>query len=366
MSSLDIMKKIVQIKSLSGEENNLADFIMDFAKKNKISFEEESGNIILKFIKNNSKALIFNAHMDTVKPGDLSLWKYPPFGKKAGVVKSGKLYGLGASDAKASIAAFLELAKEIVKEQLKSDVFIVFVTKEEVDGSGSENFVKYFKNKYSKKYKEVSAILGEPTKLSSIEIGHRGNIFLKITTFGDGGHSSCPGKIKKHAVKEMMEVITKIEKIAGDIQKKYKDPVLGATSFCLTGITGANDSYNKVSPVCSSFWDIRTIPIIHNSIVSFLKKKLPEIKIEYIGSPTTFGLTSPNSKIVGIFKEIVPDLIVSSSPASNDICFFTNSQIPAVTFGPGNKESEHKENEYVAITNIDKSVAIYQKIINKF
>lgn len=367
MNAEEILKQLVQIKSFSGQEQKLANFIMDFAKKNDLDVEKQDGNIVIKFINGFKKALIYNIHMDTVKPGDIKLWHYPPFGKEAGVIKNGKLYGLGASDAKASIAAFLLLALGLQKKNLPVDVFIVFVCNEEIDGSGSKKFIDYFKRKYINNYPKIAAILGEPTNLKSIEIGNKGNIFIKITTLGNSGHASQPSQIKKHAINEMIKTISQIKHFEEILKKKYYDETFGYPTFCLTGIQSFESSPNQVPASCSSVWDIRTTPKLHENLLEIFKKELETaIKIELFEKPTSPGFTSPEEKIVKIFKNLVTGLKIEVSPASNDICFFTNAGIPAVTFGPGSKETEHKENEWSEIKNIEKSVAIYQKIIDQF
>ena len=48
------------------------------------------------------RSLILNGHMDVVPIGDPTLWRHPPWG---GVIENGKLYGRGACDMKAGIAA---------------------------------------------------------------------------------------------------------------------------------------------------------------------------------------------------------------------------------------------------------------------
>ena len=44
--------------------------------------------------------MILYSHLDTVPPGDLSRWKYPPFG---GVLDNGKIYGRGTQDCKMGV-----------------------------------------------------------------------------------------------------------------------------------------------------------------------------------------------------------------------------------------------------------------------
>ena len=359
-----ILEQLVQIKSYSGQEKELADFIMVFCQKNNLPVENQDGNIIIKYLVNSQKCLIFNAHLDTVKEEYISAWIYPPFGKKAGVIKDGKLYGLGASDDKASIAVFLFLALEFIKNPSSIDIFFAFVTKEEIDGLGSQSFVSYFKKNYAKSYKDVSAVIGEPTNCDKIEIGHRGNAFIKITTLGQSGHASRPNEIKKHSIEEMVKVISKIKNLEKKIKIEYTDGILGQPSFCLTGIHTNQTSVNKIPESCFSTWDIRTTPNLDKRLISILKKELSNAaKIEFIEKPVSCGLTSPKEKIVKVMEKIIPNLEFTVSPGSNDISFFMQAGIPAITFGPGNKEVIHQENEYVELINIQKALNVYSNLI---
>ncbi len=362
-----LLTKLVKIESYSGQEQNLADYLMDFSKKHGLAPELHDGNVVIKFIGRNAKALIFNAHMDTVKPGDLGLWRYPPFGKNSGIVEQGNLYGLGVSDDKGAIAAMLSLAVILKKTVLSTDIFIVFVTNEETDGSGSQRFVKHFQEKYASNYTEIAAVLGEPTNLTSCEIGHRGNVFMKVTTHGDSGHGSKPENIKTHAILENIKVIDKIINLGQILAVSLKDSILQSPSFCLTGIQSGQSSLNTVPLSCSSTWDIRTTPKLHYKVLKLMKKELGDkVDIKCLEKPSPSGYTSPNSKIVQLLKVFVPDLEVKVSPGSNDICFFTSAGIDAVTFGPGQKEAIHKENEYVELAKIQQAIHLYKRIIKEF
>ena len=364
MNTTTLLKKLVEIESYSGQEQNLAGFIMTWAKEMSIPVELQDNNVLIKFLGGSPKALIFDAHMDTVKPGSLNFWSDSPTGIGAGKMNGGKLYGLGASDDKSAIAALLTLAHQLNGFTLPIDVFIVFVTNEEISGAGSQSFVNYFQKKYADKYTEVEAIIGEPTNLASIEIGHRGNIFLKTITYGDSGHSSKPVKIKKHAVYENLKTIQKVSALGEKLSKKYEHKVLGAPSICLTGIQSDSPSVNKIPSSCYSTWDVRTTPKLHNKLMHLIQKEVGNVAtIEYMSPPAPFGFTSPNSKIISLFKELVPNVEIKISPASNDICFFTQAGIPTVTFGPGNKDVIHKPNEYVEMDRVNKSVVMYKQAV---
>ena len=144
------LKQLIQIKSYSGQEKELADFIMAFCQKNNMPAENQDENIIIKYLVGSKKCLIFNAHLDTVKEGSISSWTYPPFGKKAGIIKDGKMFGLGSSDDKGGITSLLLLALEFKNKKTPIDLFFTFVVNEEIDGSGTESFVNYFIDKLLK------------------------------------------------------------------------------------------------------------------------------------------------------------------------------------------------------------------------
>lgn len=359
-----LLADLVKIQSYSGQEDTLASFIVGWAAEYGITAEKQDGNVVITFVRHSPNALIFDAHMDTVKPGNEHLWSFPPVGIHAGVVKKGKLYGLGASDDKAAIAAFLDLAVQLQQSPPLVDVFIVFVTKEEVDGSGSQSFVNYFQKKHAANYQKVAAIIGEPTGLKTIEIGHRGNMFLKIATQGDSGHGSQPQNIKTHAVMENLKAIEKITTLGKSLSEKYSNPVLGKPSFCLTGIQSDTSSPNTVSSRSWSTWDIRTTPKIHAKVVSLIQKKLGKnVEITQLRKPAPFGFTSPDSKIVKLFQNLVTDVKVTVSPGSNDIYAFSSVGIPAVTFGPGQKDTIHKPDEYVELQSVTNAVKLYKQLI---
>ena len=366
MDCLKLLQKLIQIPSFSGHEEKLAAFIMEWAKKHGLNVARQEGNVVIKFTGYGLKALILNAHMDTVKPGKLSHWSVPPIGVKAGIIHDGKMFGLGASDDKAVIAAFLELALLLKKTPPPIDVFIVFVTNEETDGSGSQSYVNYFKKKHAGHYSEISAVIGEPTDLTSVEIGHRGNFFIKVTASGDSGHGSQPDKIRNHAVYSQIQIIKTITKIAKVWAEIYKDPVLGSPSFCLTGLQSPL-AVNKVPDSCWSTWDIRTTPALHSLVLPLLQKTLGDsVKIECLCTPAPCGLTSLRSNIVRLLQKILPEIEIKISPGSNDICVFQAGGIPAITFGPGNKNAIHKRDEFVEIDKVYQSVAIYLKVIQGY
>lgn len=364
---MELISNLIKIKSVSGKEGKLAEFIIKYLTTRGLRPIAQDNNVLLYFKgKKSHDAIIFNAHMDTVSPGNLSSWRYPPFGSKAGINVGNKFYGLGASDDKAGIASLILLAEDLAKQKLQKNVWLIFVSKEETDGSGTKNFIKWFVNEgWFKRYKRISTVICEPTNLKEIRIGHRGNVFVKIIVDGDGGHGSRPQEMKLNSILESYRITRKLNRIAKEWALKYKHPILGKPTLAVTTISGGNHlSPNKFADSCTLTLDIRTTPTMHNSVITLLKEALKEFKVsvELLYKPTPYGYTDPTEDIVTETKQLTRAKITISI-GSNDLGFFTELKIPGIIFGPGDHTTIHKVNEYCYLEKIKKATDIYKQVV---
>lgn len=167
-----LLTELVGIRSYSGEEERIRTFIQDWFRERKIDSFVQDGNLVVHFEgKDQSRAFIFNSHMDTVIAGQE--WGSDPLilrrdGERA--------VGLGVSDMKSGLAASMLYAEKVNKGGLPPvDLWFTYVAKEEEDGSGSKSFVDWFGSAEASNYKDAAAIFTEPNSLSEVEHGHRGN-----------------------------------------------------------------------------------------------------------------------------------------------------------------------------------------------
>src|SRR3989344_5985349 len=262
---MKLVRELIQFDSRTGHERKIQDFIESYFLSYNLTVYKTKGNLLAKIDgKDSNRAFIFNAHVDTVSPGNLSLWHHDPF---SGKVIGDKMYGLGASDEKAGVASVMLLAKHFSKTIPACDMWFMFVVNEEIDGSGTQNSLRYLisKQKIVSQYRDIAGILVEPTCLKEVEMGHKGNAFILLTVFGDSGHGSRPDKLKTNAVVVMSEIIQKFKKLNAISDKKYIDPVLGIPTIGIgTSIrAGDKSTPNKFPDTCELTLDIRTIPAMH-------------------------------------------------------------------------------------------------------
>jgi acetylornithine deacetylase/succinyl-diaminopimelate desuccinylase-like protein len=362
---MKLLKNLIAISSLSGEEQAIQTYIAN---------EITSFGFTPLWVKRNllvhipgqasNKVILFNAHVDTVPAGKESHWRHHPLKPW---VKGEKLFGLGASDEKAGVASLILLSKTFTKQLPACDVWLLFVTKEEVDGSGTAEVLEWWQKNKASKYTHQSAVLVEPTGLKEIEIGHKGNVFLKLTVKGDSGHGSRPETIKTHAVLEMAQALLALPKLSQVWQKKYTDSTLGSPTIGIATSIQAGDSKvpNKFPDICVATLDVRTTPSLHKKVIKEVKAFLnnPKIMVEYVSTPAAWGLTEKQNPIVSATQIVMSNAELSISPGATDQCFFTNKNIPAVVLGPGESEVMHQPNEYCYHKKIPEAVVAYQKII---
>lgn len=128
-----------------------------------------------------------NGHFDVVPAGDG--WTVDPFG---GLVRDGRIYGRGACDMKAGIAAAVFAAEAIRRAgiALPGTIEVSGTVDEE---SGGLAGVKYLAEaQWIAQGKTDYVIIPEPLDVDRICIGHRGVYWFEVEAHGRIGHGSMP------------------------------------------------------------------------------------------------------------------------------------------------------------------------------
>lgn len=358
------LQDLIRISSYSGKEEKIQKYIKKSLESTGLKPFFQDKNVILHLQgKDSTKAFIFNGHVDVVSIGDSSKWKYPAF---SGHIANGKIYGRGTSDMKSGILTMMVVAEILNgKVDLPTDVWFTFVVNEETDGSGTKNFVEWFKASGNlEKYNETAAIFAEPTLLKTAHYGHRGNYFLKAKIDGSSGHSGRPKYIKIQAIKQMIQFLLALEKESIQWEKRFKSGKFLPPSITVTSFQSISDSPNKIADYCEAIIDLRTIPGFHEDAyeaVERIAKKLG-ISLFYLYPPNPIGFSDSGSKIIKSLKKSFPKIKLDVNQASNDLGFFNSVGIDGIIFGPGDMKQAHRTNEYALITQIKSAPQAFLKV----
>ncbi len=127
------------------------------------------------------RSLLLNGHIDVVPPGDLSRWSDPPF---SGAVRAGRLFGRGASDQKAGVAAMIFAVQALVEAGVgpAGDIILEFVVDEETGGNGTLACM-------ARGYRADGAVFTEPTD-GKVYTAHVGGQLYEVSIKGRAAHPS--------------------------------------------------------------------------------------------------------------------------------------------------------------------------------
>ena len=178
--------RIPSHKYVENRESNIAKFIYDYCSKKglEVEFQEVEGlrrNVIARLKGNGTgKNLIFNGHIDTVPPYEMTI---EPF---SGEIKDGYVLGRGANDMKGAVACMITAMVNIKNKGvvLGGDIILTAAVGEEEKSDGTEYVVK-------SGITADGALVGEPANYG-YALGHRGLEWLEIRIEGRTAHGGIP------------------------------------------------------------------------------------------------------------------------------------------------------------------------------
>lgn len=339
MKAKEVLKELIKFDTINNrEQGRIYEYLRRLLEKAGFVCEELGGNLIAR--RGNNPKLGFSGHIDTVEIANG--WQTDPFEL---VEKDGKLQGLGACDMKGGIAAFVAAA-------IGSDkpLTLYFTRSEETTLDGIENLVKL-----EKQFPPL-VVVAEPTDNIPV-VATKGPLEMVITVRGKSVHSSDPDK-GHNAIYDMAEIITEFRKLA-DALRGTKNLVFSVPFTTMNiGLIKGGKSFNSTPDECEIHMEFRTVdvkqkPLMLERIKQILKPYDAEVKL---------GLD------IDLFdnKEDISDIEEISAPKTSEN-YFTEASFmstSAIILGPG-PITAHQANEYISVKSLEKSVDIFQKIIEK-
>jgi acetylornithine deacetylase len=172
------------------------------------------------------RSLMLNGHTDTVGVEGMA----DPF---SAVVRDGRLYGRGAYDMKASLAAMLGAVKSLADAgiRLAGDLVIAAVADEEHASLGTEHLCEHVWCD--------GAIVTEPTDLAICR-AHRGFIWYRIETTGRAAHGSRYQE-GIDANLRMGRVLAALDRLAEELIHRDPHPLMGPPSLNASLLEGGSE-----------------------------------------------------------------------------------------------------------------------------
>jgi succinyl-diaminopimelate desuccinylase len=209
-------------------------------------------------------AIHLNGHFDVVPPG--AGWTVDPF---SGIVRDGRVYGRGACDMKAGIAAAIFAAEGIRRAgiELQGSVEISGTVDEESGGFAGVAWLATRGRLSSARCDYV--IIPEPLNVDRICLGHRGVYWFELETRGRIAHGSMPF-LGVSAIDHMSLILERVhrELVPSLLERRTAMPVVPEkarhATLNINGINGGQQVDGIQTPcvadVCRAVFDRRFLP----------------------------------------------------------------------------------------------------------
>ena len=364
---LDLLKQIIEIDTCypPGSSKVFGKFVTSYLKNSGLRIksygvDKEKINICVSNYKGPKKSIVFNSHIDTVRPIS-SEWKTNPFDLK---IEKYYSYGLGAVNCKGSAAVHLYLAKNFKNlfPNIKENIDFTFVTDEENLGPDGTKYLKK-----QKVIKPHTLILGAPTN-NNFVIEERGVFWLEINVSGKTSHAGEPYK-GVNAIEKSAKIINELNSSFKKFLKKYD---IGTHKSTINvGIISGGENVNVVPSKTRIVVDRRIthkedVKKAFNEIKNFILKVDRSAKVKFLTGTNPFKSNKSNIYLKELSKS--KELITGqkskflSSIGVSDGRYFADDNVNIINIGPGTGSEGHKSNEKL----INKDLVDYFLLLENF
>tara|TARA_B100000427_G_scaffold192635_1_gene160180 strand:+ start:2544 stop:3614 length:1071 start_codon:yes stop_codon:yes gene_type:complete len=349
----DILNTLLAIPSPTFHEKDKVNVIKGFLEEhcNADNIIIDDDNLIYhKVVDKNHPTIALVGHSDVVPK------HVKPY------LKNNHLYGAGASDMQAGLAAFLSVLQQI-EDKLAYNIVLIVYAREEGTPLTKNGLASVIRS-YPDLMKSIDcAIVGEPTD-NTIQLGCLGSCHATITVLGQEAHSARPWN-GENALYKALPIIQKLQ----DYQAT-KVTVQGLDFQEVMVITECDVSPGRTSipghctfNINYRFGPDKTSEIAFNHIKEVVEScQVIDVTCTLVDSVFAGKIIQSDFQNQLINQINMP---IQAKQAWTDVAQLAEAGIPCFNFGPGLQAQAHKDNEYVDLSDCDKYEQLLYKILKK-
>lgn len=368
---IDLTQKLVQIKSISPNDNGCMDLIASLLKECDFKLEfMPFGDTLNLWATHGSggKILALAGHTDVVPVGDLDLWTHDPF---SGKIDGNLLFGRGSADMKGGLAALVVAACEYVKLNPNHAGKIALLITSDEEANAVNGTVKVIETLMARGVKIDYAIVGEPSSNKVfgdvIKNGRRGSITANLKILGTQGHVAYP-HLADNPIHRALPMLAELAAFEWDKGNEFFPP----TSLQLVNVKAGTGANNVIPADIYAQFNLRfntetSVELIKAKVLELLQKYKLNYEIEYVLSGQPF-ITAPGKltealiDAVTTITHVFPKL--ETTGGTSDGRFIATMGGEVCEFGCLNS-TIHKVNECTEIDSLGKLGEIYLHAIIK-
>ncbi|MFM2140299.1 MAG: hypothetical protein RLZZ25_564 [Gemmatimonadota bacterium] len=309
------------------------------------------------------RTLLLNGHLDTVGVEGMTHAPFDP------TLRDGRLYGRGATDMKAGVAAMCAAAVHAADAGIGGELLVTAVIDEEYGSVGTRHLLQ-------QGIRAEAAIVTEPTRLA-ICPSHKGFTWAEVTVHGRAAHGSRY-EVGVDAIAHAAHLIAELDAHQQGVLTGITHPLLGRASLHAGTIRGGTGP-STYAERCTVTFERRTLPGERATIFAEeLEDAIARVRARHPGFVATvqMGLTQqPND--LPVTHPVVRALEAACAATGHaprleglscwtDAALLSAAGIPALCFGPGDIALAHAAEEWVAVAEIAQATAILTELIGRW
>lgn len=312
--------------------------------------------------------LVFAGHTDVVPTGPEEQWHTPPFEP---TLTGDTLYGRGAADMKASLAAMVVACEEFVASRPQHQGRIGFLITSDEEGPAVDGTVRVMEWLQEQGEQIDWCLVGEPSSTASlgdvIKNGRRGSLNATLTIRGVQGHIAYP-HLADNPIHRAAPALKALTEEVWDEGNSFFPP----TSMQISNINGGTGATNVIPGELEVVFNFRfstelTDMDLRQRTEAILDAHELDYGIKWSLSGQPF--LTPSGELVdaavdSIRAETGLETELSTSGGTSDGRFIAPSGAQVVELGPINA-TIHKLNEEVHAPDLPRLTAIYRGILER-
>ena len=352
---LALHRELVATPSVSGDEVAIVSRLFSFFQDHGAAVEQVGGSLVawtgkapVKGDVDGPSLVVFNTHVDTVPPA-------PGWTREPHVPSSvgGKVFGLGANDAKASVAAMVGAFLAVSEVDLPFALAPMLVRGEETKSVGTAEVVAELDRRG---LVPAVAVVGEPTGLD-LAVAQKGLLVLELVARGEAAHAAHARTLgARNAIVSLARDLAAIAALPDGPD----DPYLGRATVEPTVVSGGS-ARNVVPAEARAVLDCRTVPVEPPAELLERLRAAVESELVVLSDRLVPVATDASSALVSAALRARPEARLYGSATLSDLTFFRG--IPALKVGPGESERSHRPDEFVFEQEIVDGAAFYERLL---
>ena len=321
----------------------------------------------------NGRTLAFEGHLDVVTAGDEASWSVSPFG---GVIVGERLYGRGAADMKAGIAAMIYGARALeLSGPFPGTVKVCALVDEEGMMTGAKHAAA------SGALDGVTGMIVCEPEGDEVCPSSKGAIRLRLEVTGRMAHGAMP-ELGRSPLPVLAACVDHLRRVQGRLQDTHgSHPHLGSVYLTPTALVAGSAHQMNVIPGAGSLSiDVRTIPgVDHASLVDELSSAFDEIARRN-GTQAMLEVADDRPPVDTPVDDPVVQCLVDAHeletgsrpsiggvPGTTDGTVFARDlRVPTAVYGPGRKWIAHQVDEFVEVGEITRYARTYARAARQF